>query len=141
MRPTMKLPYSCTTSLLVLLLFSHIENHLFQAAVQLAARREAGFHELCLLYTSPADMAFQEKVIDCFVNSIYLFDDHIVLNFNYKEGGRPVSLEQVLGSFLDEHVAPKYALHESGGRFVIALFQEGTIWCTAVSYTHLVLEG
>ena len=34
------------TSLLVLFLFSHIEDHLFQAAVQLAARREAGFHEL-----------------------------------------------------------------------------------------------
>ena len=30
----------------MLLLFSHIENHLFQTAVQLAARREAGFHEL-----------------------------------------------------------------------------------------------
>ena len=34
------------TSLLVLLLFSHIEDHLFQTAVQLAARREAGFHKL-----------------------------------------------------------------------------------------------
>ena len=54
----------------------------------------------------PADMAFQEKVIDCFVNSIYLFDDRIVLNFNYQEGGRPVSLEEVLGSFLDGRGAP-----------------------------------
>ena len=35
----------------------------------------------------PADIAFQEKVIDCFVNSIYLFDDRIVVNFNYQEGG------------------------------------------------------
>ena len=26
--------------------------------------------------------------------------------------------------------APKNALHESVGRFFIALFQEGTIWCT-----------
>ncbi|MBE5038771.1 recombinase family protein [Subdoligranulum sp. DSM 109015] len=49
----------------------------------------------------PADIAFQEKVIDCFVNSIYLFDDRIVVNFNYQEGGRPVSLEEVLSSFLD----------------------------------------
>ena len=55
----------------------------------------------------PADMAFQEKVIDCFVNSIYLFDDRIVLNFNYQEGGRPVSLEEVLGSFLDGRGAPQ----------------------------------
>ena len=55
----------------------------------------------------PADIAFQEKVIDCFVNSIYLFDDRIVVNFNYQEGGRPVSLEEVLGSFLDGNGAPR----------------------------------
>mgnify|MGYP000013526893 CR=1 FL=1 len=30
----------------MLLLFSHIEDHLFQAAVHLTARREAGFHKL-----------------------------------------------------------------------------------------------
>ena len=65
----------------------------------------------------PADIAFQEKVIDCFVNSIYLFDDRIVVNFNYQEGGRPVSLEEVLSSFLDGNGAPKNALHESVGRF------------------------
>ena len=70
----------------------------------------------------PADIVFQEKVIDCFVNSIYLFDDRIVVNFNYQEGGRPVSLEEVLGSFLDGNGAPKNALHESVGRFFVALF-------------------
>lgn len=57
----------------------------------------------------PADIAFQEKVIDCFVNSIYLFDDRIVVNFNYQEGGRPLSLEEVLGSFLDGNGAPRRA--------------------------------
>ena len=55
-----------------------------------------------LRHGDPADMPYQANVIDCFVNSIYLFDDRIVLNFNYQEGGRPVSLEEVLGSFLDE---------------------------------------
>ena len=55
----------------------------------------------------PADIAFQEKVIDCFVNSIYLFDDRIVVNFNYQESGRKVSLEEVLSSFLDGNGAPK----------------------------------
>ena len=61
----------------------------------------------------PADIAFQEKVIDCFVNSIYLFDDRIVVNFNYQEGGRPVSLEEVLGSFLNGNGAPKRASNVS----------------------------
>ena len=62
------------------------------------------FDQFC--YGDPADIAFQEKVIDCFVNSIYLFDDRIVVNFNYQEGGRPVSLEEVLSSFLDGNGAP-----------------------------------
>lgn len=57
----------------------------------------------------PADIAFQEKVIDCFVNSIYLFDDRIVVNFNYQESGRKVSLEEVLSSFLDGNGAPEKA--------------------------------
>lgn len=40
-----------------------------------------------------------DRVIDCFVLFIYLFDDCIVVNDNCQEGGRPVSLEEVLGSF------------------------------------------
>ena len=72
----------------------------------------------------PADIVFQEKVIDCFVNSIYLFDDRIVVNFNYQEGGRPVSLEEVLGSFLDGNGAPKRYLARSCGVFFIAIFRK-----------------
>ena len=67
----------------------------------------------------PADIAYQEKVIDCFVNSIYLFDDRIVVNFNYQEGGRPVSLEEVLSSFLDGNGAPKKALRKRKAFFIM----------------------
>ena len=77
----------------------------------------------------PADIAFQEKVIDCFVNSIYLFDDRIVVNFNYQEGGRPVSLEEVLSSFLDGNGAPQNTSHEAAGYFLLLVF-EGTAVCT-----------
>ena len=39
--------------------------------------------------------------------------------------------------------APKNALHESVGRFFVALFQEGTIWCsvgnTRTGRRHAVL--
>ena len=76
----------------------------------------------------PADIAFQEKVIDCFVNSIYLFDDRIVVNFNYQEGGRPVSLEEVLSSFLDGNGAPQNTSHEAAGYFLLLVF-EGTAVC------------
>ena len=67
----------------------------------------------------PADIAFQEKVIDCFVNSIYLFDDRIVVNFNYQESGRKVSLEEVLSSFLDGNGAPKKALRKRKAFFIM----------------------
>ena len=70
----------------------------------------------------PADIAFQEKAIDCFVKSIYLFDDRIVVNFNYQEGGRPVSLEEVLSSLLDGNGAPQNTSHEAAGYFFIACF-------------------
>ena len=69
----------------------------------------------------PADIAFQEKVIDCFVNSIYMFDDRIVVNFNYQEGGRPVSLEEVLSSFLDGNGAPQNTSHKAAGCFYFML--------------------
>ena len=72
------------------------------------------FDQFC--HGDPADIAFQEKVIDCFVNSIYLFDDRIVVNFNYQEGGRPVSLEEVLGSFLDGNGAPNQKSEPSAVR-------------------------
>ena len=67
----------------------------------------------------PADIAFQEKVIDCFVNSIYLFDDRIVVNFNYQESGRKVSLEEVLSSFLDGNGAPQKALRKRKAFFIM----------------------
>ena len=80
----------------------------------------------------PADIAFQEKVIDCFVNSIYLFDDRIVVNFNYQEGGRTVTLEEVLGSFLDGNGAPKTALHSVQGCFFVAASRDVTTFRCAI---------
>ena len=54
----------------------------------------------------PKDPAFQQQVIDCFVNAVYLFDDKIVLVFNYKEGDQLVTLEEVKSSILDDNASP-----------------------------------
>ena len=79
----------------------------------------------------PADIAFQEKVIDCFVNSIYLFDDRIVVNFNYQEGGRPVSLEEVLSSFLNGNGAPQTPCIKLQGVFLLPFFRDAAaLRCT-----------
>lgn len=37
----------------------------------------------------------QRQVIDCFVNTVYLFDDNLVVNFNFGEESRCVTLHEV----------------------------------------------
>jgi site-specific DNA recombinase len=41
------------------------------------------------------DQAFRSKLIDASVNSVYLYDDKMVLTYNYKDGAKTVSLSQV----------------------------------------------
>ena len=52
-------------------------------------------------------------LIDAFVNAIYLYDDKLVLTFNYKDGTRTITLDDVkaavknnTGSDLDCRGAP-----------------------------------
>lgn len=45
------------------------------------------------------DMAFRQRFIDTFVNAIYLYDDRIVLTYNYKDGSHNVTLAQVEETF------------------------------------------
>lgn len=48
------------------------------------------------------DMAFRQRLIDTFVNAIYLYDDRIVLTYNYKDGSHTVTLAQVEETFGSE---------------------------------------
>ena len=49
----------------------------------------------------------RQRLIDSFINAIYLYDDKIVLTFNYKDGSKTVSLQDVEGSDLGAATAPK----------------------------------
>ena len=42
--------------------------------------------------------AYQRQIIDNFVNSVYIFDDRVALNFNFKDTSKIVTREEVLGS-------------------------------------------
>ena len=72
----------------------------------------------------------RKMLIDTFINAIFLYDDKMVITFNYKEGATTITFDdlktaladQKTGSDLDCSTAPKNALHESVGRFFIALF-------------------
>ncbi len=40
-------------------------------------------------------MEHQRQIIDTFVNSVYVFDDRVVLNFNFTDGSKTISREEV----------------------------------------------
>jgi site-specific DNA recombinase len=44
------------------------------------------------------DPEHRQRLIDSFINAIYLFDDHFVITFNYKEGCKTVSLGDIMGA-------------------------------------------
>jgi hypothetical protein len=41
----------------------------------------------------------RQRLIDTFVNTVYLYDDKIVLTFNYKDGSKTVTMGDVEGGF------------------------------------------
>ena len=46
-------------------------------------------------------------MIDIFVNAVYLYDDKLVITFNYKEASKTVTLKEVNGSIIECSGAPK----------------------------------
>ena len=51
----------------------------------------------------PANREFQKRLIDTFVNAVYVFDDKLVLTYNYQHGTQTILLEEIesaLGSDL-----------------------------------------
>jgi site-specific DNA recombinase len=58
----------------------------------------------------PANRDFQKRLIDTFVNAVYVFDDKLVLTYNYQHGTQTISLveiESALGSDLRCGSPPK----------------------------------
>ena len=55
----------------------------------------------------------QRQIIDTFVNSVYVFDDRVVLNFNFTDDAKTVTREEVLGSSAVDNAPPKK--HEGFG--------------------------
>lgn len=51
--------------------------------------------------TNTADEEERQRLIDCFVNAVFVFEDKIVLTFNYKDGTKTISLDDVESSDLE----------------------------------------
>ena len=77
-----------------------------QIAKPLLTREQILFRFERFRQGDPSDPAYQQKIIDCFVNSVYIFDDRLVINFNYRDGDKLVSLQEVKSSFLGGNRSP-----------------------------------
>ena len=68
--------------------------------------------------------AYQRQIIDNFVNSVYVFEDRVVLNFNFKENAKTVPLREVLGSSADGNGPPEQKPEAAG---------PGFLFCTGIA--------
>ena len=69
----------------------------------------------------PTNREFQKRLIDTFVNAVYVFDDKLVLTYNYQHWTQTISLEEIesaLSSDFDGATPPKTANRKPCG-FVI----------------------
>lgn len=70
-------------------------------------------------YGDPNDLEYQKQIIDVFVNSIYVFEDKLVMTYNYKDESETISLEdvqQVFGSDIAGSAPPASEIRK-GFRF------------------------
>lgn len=68
------------------------------------------------------DEEYKRRIIDTFVNSVYLYDDKIVITYNFKDGTRTISLEEVENSDLAQNASPsKNRLNTTFERFLCIL--------------------
>jgi len=63
--------------------------------------------------TDITDEVQRQRLIDCFVNAVFVYDDKIVLTFNYKDGTKTVSLDDVNSSDLEASSPPRKHLKSS----------------------------
>jgi hypothetical protein len=52
------------------------------------------------------DISYQRAIIDIFVNAIYLYDDKIIITYNFKSDSRTISLSDIESSDLPQNAPP-----------------------------------
>ena len=73
-------------------------------------------------FGNPEDREFQKRLVDTFVNAVFVYDDKLVLTYNYQHGTQTITLKEVedfLGSDL-VGLSPPY--HKPAEMLVFPLF-------------------
>ena len=94
----------------------------------------------------PANRDFQKRLIDTFVNAVYVFDDKLVLTYNYQHGTQTISLEEIesaLSSDFDGATPPikNDPWHDSMGRFFIGLKPAAPLFYDAPRFYFSLTES
>lgn len=88
---------------------SNLEMELFEVQIKnpVLSKEQImyGFYNLCKLDLSTKKG--KQKLIDSFVNSIYLYDDNFVITFNYKGKAKTVTFDQLNSSSLTSKGSPE----------------------------------
>ena len=83
----------------------------------------------------------QRQIIDTFVNSVYVFDDRVVLNFNFTDDSKTISREEVLGSSAVDNAPLVQKNHRLRSVVLFVLLALcGMVWYTRLSSTTRNLE-
>ena len=53
------------------------------------------------------DPKVRRQVIECFVNTVYVFEDKIIVNLNLRDGDKPIALSKETGSDIETFGSPK----------------------------------
>ena len=70
----------------------------------------------------------RQRLIDSFVNAMYLYEDKIILTFNYKDGSKTITLAEVEGSDLSVLGAPFINQHICAYKQTIRQMPNGLIF-------------
>lgn len=84
------------------------ENAITAARIEsrLVSREEITYFLHRFRDTDVTDEQERQRLIDCFVNSVYVYSDKIVLTFNYRDGTKTANLADINGSDLKESSPP-----------------------------------
>ena len=56
------------------------------------------------------DSKVQRQVIECFVNTVYVLEDKIIVNLNLRDGDKPIALSKENGSDIETCGSPRSSI-------------------------------
>ena len=88
---------------------AELEKQIVENQIQhpILTREEISFFLDQFKNTDINDHEQKQRLIDSFVNAVYVYDDKIILTFNYKNGTKTISLNDVDGSDMADCSPPK----------------------------------